>query len=560
MRIKFKDFTGAIESFFRNDASTPRVYQFPNRDITVAGTDDVATVQTDINTHEALTNNPHTVTKSQVGLSNVDNTTDAGKPVSTAGQTALDLKQNTLVSGTSIKTINTTSLLGSGDITIAGGTIDATPTDSSTNAVQSNGVFDALALKSPLASPTFTGTPAAPTASFGTNTTQLATTAFVQAAAVQGGYRVFNIVDYGAVGDSTTDDTAAIQAAIDAAIVAKGTVFIPACSGFNYYRINSGLTIIASASYPADQIYINMVGEGHINFQIVYHGSNNGSVLTMTGLKNCVFSNIKLRVASGITGVTCFDMGTNAYGGSTSQVSFRDCCATLNTGVNNKGWRIGAVSEGGNGDISNILFDNCNVWGGQAYGYSGQYGFNINGGNSLQFTWIGGGVAFCENAWRLDNGGACYFYGLGGSNNAVDFNLNFASALTIDGNRFENGKQFLLLSGNDSHSNVQIRNCVLGNYAPADGYLIQSGQNCTIIMDGFSAYKEGGSQFSANVVNLYSTSTSMGYFSWRGGYVMSSNSTILNVVDAAKWKTTVRGVGKMNTSYITTAQFADIDT
>lgn len=34
----------------------------------------------------------------------------------------------------------------------------------------------------PLASPTFTGTPAAPTAAFGTNTTQLATAAFVQAA------------------------------------------------------------------------------------------------------------------------------------------------------------------------------------------------------------------------------------------------------------------------------------------------------------------------------------------------------------------------------------------
>lgn len=36
-----------------------------------------------------------------------------------------------------------------------------------------------LALKSPLASPTFTGTPAAPTASANTNTTQVATTAFV---------------------------------------------------------------------------------------------------------------------------------------------------------------------------------------------------------------------------------------------------------------------------------------------------------------------------------------------------------------------------------------------
>lgn len=40
----------------------------------------------------------------------------------------------------------------------------------------------ALGLKSPLASPTFTGTPAAPTATAGTSTTQLATTAFVTTA------------------------------------------------------------------------------------------------------------------------------------------------------------------------------------------------------------------------------------------------------------------------------------------------------------------------------------------------------------------------------------------
>jgi len=42
-----------------------------------------------------------------------------------------------------------------------------------------------LAAKAPLASPTFTGTPAAPTAAAGTSTTQVATTAFVTAAAVR---------------------------------------------------------------------------------------------------------------------------------------------------------------------------------------------------------------------------------------------------------------------------------------------------------------------------------------------------------------------------------------
>ena len=62
--------------------------------------------------------------KGDVGLGNVDNTSDANKPISTATQTALNLK-------------------------------------------------------APLASPALTGTPTAPTAAAGTNTTQIATTAFV---------------------------------------------------------------------------------------------------------------------------------------------------------------------------------------------------------------------------------------------------------------------------------------------------------------------------------------------------------------------------------------------
>ncbi len=45
-----------------------------------------------------------------------------------------------------------------------------------------NNIAVAVATKADLNSPTFIGTPAAPTATLGTNTTQLATTAFVQAA------------------------------------------------------------------------------------------------------------------------------------------------------------------------------------------------------------------------------------------------------------------------------------------------------------------------------------------------------------------------------------------
>ncbi len=39
-------------------------------------------------------------------------------PISDATQTALDAKQATLVSGTTIKTVNSTSLLGSGNVAV----------------------------------------------------------------------------------------------------------------------------------------------------------------------------------------------------------------------------------------------------------------------------------------------------------------------------------------------------------------------------------------------------------------------------------------------------------
>jgi len=50
------------------------------------------TITTLISNHISDTTNPHSVTKSQVGLGNADNTSDSDKPVSTAQQTALDLK------------------------------------------------------------------------------------------------------------------------------------------------------------------------------------------------------------------------------------------------------------------------------------------------------------------------------------------------------------------------------------------------------------------------------------------------------------------------------------
>lgn len=102
--------------------------------------------------------------------------------------TVIDYAEATRLKGLKNYTLpaaNGTTLGGvksGGDVTIASGVI--TVNDDSHNHTIANvdGLQTALNAKAPLASPTFTGTPKAPTAASGTNTTQIATTAFVQAA------------------------------------------------------------------------------------------------------------------------------------------------------------------------------------------------------------------------------------------------------------------------------------------------------------------------------------------------------------------------------------------
>ena len=104
------------------------------------------------------------------------------------GSVAIDYDEATRLKGLKNYTLpaaNGTTLGGvksGGDVTIASGVI--TVNDDSHNHTIANvdGLQTALNAKAPLASPTFTGTPKAPTAASGTNTTQIATTAFVQAA------------------------------------------------------------------------------------------------------------------------------------------------------------------------------------------------------------------------------------------------------------------------------------------------------------------------------------------------------------------------------------------
>lgn len=90
-----------------------------------------------------------TLTKTDVGLANVDNTSDANKPISTATQSALDLKAP----------INNPTFTGTvGGVTKSMVGLSNVDNTSDVNKPLSTATTNALALKAPIASPTFTGT------------------------------------------------------------------------------------------------------------------------------------------------------------------------------------------------------------------------------------------------------------------------------------------------------------------------------------------------------------------------------------------------------------------
>lgn len=99
-------------------------------------------------------------------------------------QTQLNSKQATLISGTNIKTLEGQSLLGSGNIDLTKSDIGLGNVDNTSdlNKPISTATQTALNLKSDLLSPIFTGNPTAPTPLAGDNDTSIATTAFVTGA------------------------------------------------------------------------------------------------------------------------------------------------------------------------------------------------------------------------------------------------------------------------------------------------------------------------------------------------------------------------------------------
>jgi hypothetical protein len=109
--------------------------------------------------------------KADVGLGNVDNTADTAKPVSTAQQTALNGKENTITAGTTAQVWRGDKAWVTADKALVGlANVDNT---SDVNKPVSTAQQTALNLKANLAGPTFTGTVTLPSTTNGLSKTNV---------------------------------------------------------------------------------------------------------------------------------------------------------------------------------------------------------------------------------------------------------------------------------------------------------------------------------------------------------------------------------------------------
>lgn len=295
------------------------------------------------------------------------------------------------------------------------------------------------------------------------------------------GKGVVDVRNFGAKGDGTTDDAPAFTAAWNAVRGTGGDVIIPYPD--NFYRFNQPMQAIPDGS---NQAWVNLKAGGMRSGEIRYHGPSGQAAIKVIGLKGAQWHGLKIRLENGRSNCQAIDIDTTSAAGSSSFNSFHDFYIDLGgthgassadaRNEGNVGIRTGFVSGGG-ADISNYNFNNMIVFGNGPRGQSGpplftpgQYAFQNLGMNTLSMCWYGGFVACTDRAYTNTqfNGtkrgnGSVAFFGLGGSQNNIDFEFGFEQAYFITGGRWEGGNKLVRIS-NGAYSSVVIEGLVIHDY------------------------------------------------------------------------------------------------
>jgi hypothetical protein len=202
-----------------------------------------------------------------------------------------------------------------------------------------------------------------------------------------------SVRDYGATGDGTTDDSGAIQDAIDAALTAGKGVYVPA----GVYRCDSMLTISSSAWISAVSLlgefapglWIRGDGSGATIFNSHVDGETD-DFLFMIESDNSPFSSFKSLLGVVMEGLTIAKGDSTGTGG----INIRCCAGVHFRQLNVVGFDADGINiECDNGDtdsssyikLEQVLVHNCLGWGIDCKPASGHDEVNAL---SLEQVWV----------------------------------------------------------------------------------------------------------------------------------------------------------------------------
>ncbi len=209
----------------------------------------------------------------------------------------------------------------------------------------------------------------------------------------------FNVKNFGAKGDGSTNDTTAIQTCFDAAFGTSGsphgtsspgyfsnvTVFFPP----GHYIITSTLTL---TQVMGGKIF----GAGR-NVVTIENTATNGSVITTNGFEFSTVSEINFVTASG-TGIA-FDLDGGASTSSQSN-TFLNCSFGGGGAYGLALARVGGV-QCSETLVINCYFNTCTT-----------AGFYTAGANACDNIIVGGNIAGCAKGIRVGNGAIPGIYGV----------------------------------------------------------------------------------------------------------------------------------------------------
>jgi hypothetical protein len=269
--------------------------------------------------------------------------------------------------------------------------------------------------------------------------------------------KLYNVKDYGATGNGSTDDTTAMQAAIDAADTAPaGTVWFP-----NGTYKHTGLIVgSTNTSGNGRQSHVSLVGENMIQTVLSYHGSTSGTAVRFQTNKYGAIRNLTIKnsVAKGTT----TGLSTTGPSGTSGTYSNGNLLEQVLIDSFHYGWWTSSANGGTSSEITSIGLNlaNCDT------------GFYNNDFNGLNFTFIQLSISNCTTGIDARTAGV-HVFGGAAAKNATDFYFSNGGTNGVYNFRSETATQFV----NNFNSQVTIADCLC---EPSGAIAIYSGGSIEI--------------------------------------------------------------------------------